>query len=472
MKKRKIIVILFLIVILAVSVYGANKPLPEGISTAGEFHEADVQFLYDLTYTRGDQRIYEQEIFEHIEDMIREADQFIVIDMFLFNDDYDHDQYSFPPLSRRLTEALVSKKQQNPDMHITFITDEVNTFYGVYPSPYLEALKQNGINVVLTDLNRLRDSNPFYSGLWRTALKWFGTSGNGWLPNPFSPDSPEVTLRGYLKLLNFKANHRKVVITEKEGLVTSANPHDASGYHSNIAFSVKGDLIRDLLASEQAVVRFSTGEPLSLPAFDVTDQAVDTGTKVRLLTEAKIRDYLVESLEQTSAGDEVRIGMFYLSDRQVINQLLEAAERGVRIQLVLDPNKDAFGRQKNGIPNRSVADELYSKSGGEIEIRWYDTRGEQFHTKMALIRQPKQVVIFGGSANLTRRNIGDYNLETDLQIVTSPDSPIAEEVTQYFDRIISNQDGQYTLDLEAYRDDSFWKYWLYRFQEWSGISTF
>ncbi len=42
-------------------------------------------------------------------------------------------------------------------------------------------------------------------------------------------------------MLNFKANHRKILITENEALITSANVHDASAYHSNIAlwFPVK-----------------------------------------------------------------------------------------------------------------------------------------------------------------------------------------------------------------------------------------
>ncbi len=46
-------------------------------------------------------------------------------------------------------------------------------------------------------------------------------------------------------MLNFKANHRKILITENEALITSANVHDASAYHSNIAFVVSGEIIAD-----------------------------------------------------------------------------------------------------------------------------------------------------------------------------------------------------------------------------------
>jgi phosphatidylserine/phosphatidylglycerophosphate/cardiolipin synthase-like enzyme len=37
--------------------------------------------------------------------------------------------------------------------------------------------------------------------------------------------------------------------------------------------------------------------------------------------------------------------MFYLSERQ-IEALKQAKKRGVDVRMILDPNKDAFGRQK------------------------------------------------------------------------------------------------------------------------------
>ena len=52
--------------------------------------------------------------------------------------------------------------------------------------------------------------------------------------------------------------------------------------------------------------------------------------------------------------------MFYLSERKIISAIKKAHSRKVKVRLLLDPNKDAFGREKNGIPNRSVAYELES----------------------------------------------------------------------------------------------------------------
>ncbi len=53
------------------------------------------------------------------------------------------------------------------------------------------------------------------------------------------------------------------------------------------------------------------------------------------------------------------------------------------MRVLLDPNKDAFGFEKSGLPNRQVASELIAASDGAIKLRWYRTHGEQFHAKLA-----------------------------------------------------------------------------------------
>ncbi len=72
--------------------------------------------------------------------------------------------------------------------------------------------------------------------------------------------------------------------------------------------------------------------------------------------------------------------------------------------------------RKNGLPNQPVASELVAASDGAIHVRWYRTHGEQFHTKLAMVYGPERFWLTVGSANLTRRNLADYNLEANLAI--------------------------------------------------------
>ncbi|RSK52844.1 phospholipase D family protein [Bacillus canaveralius] len=470
-KKRVWIPLLVIAIISTVIIYNRQKPLPPNISYEGKVHTVqDASFLYDLTYKDENGRImHDQHIFDTIFEAIRNAEQYIVIDMFLFNG-YTQLGKDFPEISAVLTKELIKKKQENNDIKIIFITDEINTTYNSHRAKELTELKKHGIETVYTNVDRLRDSNPLYSGIWRTFIHWFGQNGNGWMPNPLAETAPDVTMRSYLKLLNIKANHRKVFVSEKTAIISSANPHDESANHSNIAFQVSGNIINDILESEQAVSNISNGP--KLPEFQAAE-AEPGPVKIQLLTEGKIPKHILSELNDTKKGDIVWLGMFYLADRHVIDHLKEAADRGVNIRLILDPNKNAFGSEKIGLPNIPVAAELDKLGHDHIHIRWYDIGKEQFHSKLMFIKKENNGVIIGGSANFTARNLNDLNLETDIKITAPPETDIYQDVDSYFERIWDNKNGRYTVDYEADQNDlPVFKYLTYLIQKATGFTTY
>jgi len=463
-----------LILVLASAIHGRTKKLPKGTSQVSHWMPAEnVNFLYDLTYRVKDERQVEQQIFGAIFKLIEEAKTYLVLDMFLFNDEYARSS-TYPALSQSLVNKLIAKKQQHPEMVIQVITDPINTFYGAYSGKMIQQLKDAGVPVTLTKLERLRHSNPIFSTFYAPFLSHFGTAGEGWISNPFSPDSPKVTLRAFLKMLNFRANHRKVIVSEKQAIVSSANPHDASFYHSNIAFSFEGPLIHTITQAELDIVEFSSGQrpEISLPTSSVI--AAEPMQSIRWITEGKIKQQWLDIIESAQEGDQLQIAMFYFSERRILHALKSAAKRGVNIRVVLDANKDAFGRQKNGIPNRQIAAELMAQGYDNLEIRWYHTEGEQFHSKMmaAKINSLGKTLVVGGSANLTRRNIADYNLEADVCIQTDLDSELSKQTDDYFNRIWNNTNGRFTDDYAAYADTSFLRKIIYRLQEATGACTF
>ncbi|MEA3319258.1 MAG: phospholipase D family protein [Bacillota bacterium] len=470
-KKNKlltIILILILIVILT-SVYHSYKPLPEGVSFEGDVHYvSEVDFLYDLTYGDKDNLQKEHKIFDRIFQIIDDAEKFIVIDMFLFNG-YHDGEMDYPPLSSNLMESLISKKKESPDVDIVFITDEINTTYGSHEAEELSVLEDNGIRVIETNVKVLRDSNPLYSGVWRVFFQWFGQGGSGWIKNPMAEDAPETTVRSYLKLLNIKANHRKVIATDKTAMISSANPHDASGLHSNTAFEVSGNIIADILKTEQAILDFSGGG--TLPKFTGEEEEGDIA--VQLLTERKILNHVLEEIRKSKDKEEIWVGMFYLAERKIIEELIDAADRGVTVNLILDPNEHAFGQQKIGLPNRPVASELLEEGQGNIELKWYNTQGEQYHPKMIYFNRAEESTIIGGSANFTRRNLYDLNLETDIKITANNNEQVMKDMDDYFLRLWSNEDEIYTLPYETYKDEMpIVKKAMYRLQKIFRFTTY
>lgn len=455
--------VLFVLSIIYISTifYHQQKPLPKGINYKGNIHhltDSEIEFLYDLTYQKNGKEIHEQEIFEEVYQTIENAEEFLILDFFMMNETSAIGR-DFPPISRTIRQKIMKQKEKYPDLEIIFITDPINTTYGSHKAQHIEPLSQIGAEVIYTDLNRLRDPNPLYSGFWRMFVKWFGQEGTGWITNPFGNKSPNVTARSYLKLLNIKANHRKVVISEDNGLILSGNPHDASGFHSNVGFKVKGAILKDLIESEQAVAAFSGGNTSLFPTEKELDTLLETTTsskkdaiQAQIVTEKQTEKRVIQVIKDTTAEDEIWIGMFYLADRTIIDSLKDAADRGASIRIILDPNQNAFGNEKVGLPNIPVASELQNDHSENITIRWYNINKEQYHSKIFYVHGQDTSEIVIGSSNFTARNLNNYNLESNLSISSANHQKVVQEVDQYFRIIWNNEDAVYTLAYKEYAD--------------------
>lgn len=459
-------------------VWHRYKPLPEGLSVATPMRAPEqVRFLADYTWTDpAGERHVDQQVFSRVLELVAQAEQLVVMDMFLYNhfagetggDD-------MRPLSMEVTDALVKRKAVRPGLRAILITDPINGFYGSLELPQFARLREAGIEVVITDLNKLRASNPAWSGVWRLCCQWFGsTSDGGWLPNPVGDQ--EVTLRSVFRLLNFKANHRKTLVVDSGrtwvGMVTSGNAHDASSAHSNIAVEFSGAAALDLLATERAVAAFSAPD-LDWPRVQpLPESAPDgNGARMQVLTESEIRDGVIAMLDASGPGDSIDLAMFYISHRDIVEGLMAARARGAEVRALLDPNKDAFGRQKDGIPNRSVAAEMVDAG---VEVRWCDTHGEQCHDKLILARRADgSAELIAGSANFTRRNLDDLNLETSVRVVAPVDSELMRHTASYFERRWAEPGTRnYSVPYSAYAADGWFRYWRYRLMEFTGVSTF
>lgn len=165
-----------------------------------------------------------------------------------------------------------------------------------------------------------------------------------------------------------------------------------------------------------------------------------------------MNDAVLHEIKLMEKGDTLWMGMFYIASPKVLDALLDASKREVDIRLVLDPNENAFGQEKIGIPNRPVAAELHNKSDGKIQIRWYNTTKEQYHTKMLYIAKATgDHIVLGGSTNLTPRNMNDYNLENELWVAAPADNEFSRNVADYFERVWNNEDAEFTLNLDEFQ---------------------
>jgi phosphatidylserine/phosphatidylglycerophosphate/cardiolipin synthase-like enzyme len=468
-------VLALLVLYSGTALWHLNKPLPNGLNASFEPKAAQtVELLVDATWIAPDgQQLQSTEIFERMLALIAQADQLVVLEMFLINQfagaaDEDH-----RPLSSQVIDALIERKQRVPDMRVVLITDPFNRLYGGVESPLLDRAEAGGVEVIETQLTALPDSNPLWSGVWRLCCRYLGNNTSGWLPNPVGGDP--VTLRTYLRLLNFKANHRKALVVDQgpgwTGMVTTGNSHDASSRHSNLGLVFSGAAALDLLQTMAATASFSGSDADWQGGRTAEADAPDAGAKITILSEAAIRDELIALLDRAEAGDRIDIAVFYLAHREVMHAIEQAHARGVHLRLLLDPSEDAFGRKKDGVPNRQAALELTSSG---VPIRWCNTRGEQCHYKHLLhvpLNGPASLLL--GSANYTRRNLDGFNLETQALLLADAAHPTIVAAKAFFDDRWDNHDGRlHSLPYAAYADDSSLRYWRYRVMEATGLSTF
>lgn len=471
---------------LAMAYWQTVKPLPQGTHVAGPVcpvAAGQVSFIADITAADAyGHLVVSQGIFDEVLKVVRGARHFIVLDYALLA--AAEGAQPQRPVAAELTDALLEARRTLPELKVLLVTDPVNERYGASRSVQLTLLRAAGVEVVLARLDRLRDTNFLYSSLWRLAVRWW--------------DGPRGPLGFELRELNFKADHRKVVIADDGGdglvgVVGSANPKDAQSGWSNLAARVAGDSLGSLLASELAIARFSgwagNSEPYlraadphapeqcarAVAAAAVTAPLTADTARVQVLTEGALRSALLEHAQASGRGDAIDVAMFGFADRGLIEALLDASRRGVVVRLILDPNEDATTVVPSGLPNQPAASELVARSAGAVRVRWYRTHGERFHAALVLFSGRQNLWMTVGSANLTRRGLDDYNLEANLAIEVLRDAPLAAQAQGYFDTLWSNRAAlgiEYTADFAAFADSRQTDYWLYRLLEGTGFTAF
>ena len=510
------------------------KTPPLGVNYEGPLRDSDnVEFHYDLTYLDKDGNIrYDRQIWEATYKVVDEAKDYLIVEMFLFNDIYNKDKEHYPEFAKEYTRRLIKKKMENPDLKVYVLSDENNNLYGAFEHPFITDMKKAGIDVIVVDIFKLKDTFPWYSPIWRTLIEPHGNpQGKGWIGNFYGPMWPKLTLRNLLRALNVKADHRKIFLNEGNVVISSANIHDPSYFHENVAISANGEIVKDVLQGLKHVAEFSGGkididekqgnqinnsqignlveneknlvnnsiknnfledenekkvreiekkkedfveeetrrfaqtgklpeksqesndkkQQDDLKVGDVLTRFDDENNKYKLqfVTEAKIGEHLDKDIENTKAGDEILMGMYFLADRGVVDRLIKASNRGVKIRIIFDRSRDAFGMSTNGLPNKPVSKKLKKKTRNKIEIKWYFTNNEQYHTKITLIKKTDgNVIIQTGSANLIRKNIRGYIMDANFRILTNEDSKLTRDIYTYFDRLWENKDGLFTVNFD------------------------
>jgi hypothetical protein len=412
--------------------WNSAKPLPAGvhvISQVSRLSDSDVEFLRE---TPHDPVLAVREAAA-----LDRAEQLIVIDR--------------SPVTRELAQLLLARKRTRPKLKIVVVTDPANEAFGGTPAQTLGSLEQAGIIVARVQLDRLRDSNPLYSGLWRLLL--------GWWSDPFDETPGQVTVRGWARMLNFKADRRQLLVAD-----------DGSGGWSAIiapggagaGLLLKGSLARAMIASELHIARWSADED-RLPAPSQMDAGGLGSIDARFLSEGGLEAALLDAVRAAGRGDQISIAVGNLSHRPLIAAAIAAAWRGAQLRVLLSRNR---------MPNQVVADELLREGGGRIEVRWYPSEPAAQRPSLLTVRRRNDLWVNVCSANFTRRSLSDLDLEGGVELRMPPRAAPARAVSEYFDGLWSGAAANAGVANEVAAKATAFAYWRYRFAEATGLSSF
>jgi len=491
----------------AIALWQSYKRLPPGVHIAGSWHSvpaSEVRFLSDLTAADATGApLHQRQINAELLRMIAQARDFLVLDGGLFGDlpaagSGASRMRAAAPVAAALTDALLQARQLRPGLLVLLLIDPASTRLSV-GNAALQRLRAAGVAVVPVDVTRLRAPNAGFAGLWQLCCSWWTASAAaGDWPNPLGVGSAGVSFGLWGGTPGYQRAHRQLLIGDNgagrlTGMIFSRPLNAEASLHTAVALQLTGGSLEPLLESEFVVAQFSGwigGGAMQEHAqrlFELRHQGAAAGinntmttaadgadaARVRVLSESSIAEALLQRINAAGSHDSIEIAALYLSQRDLVRALIEAAWRGATVRVLLDPGKDGYGFERSGLPNRQVASELLSASDGAVRVRWYRTHGEQFSPGFALIRSAGRAWLMAGSAELSRRDLDDFNLAAAF-IAELPGTAAASlDALSWFDTLWYNRAAggtEYSSDADVYTDASQLDYWQYRLLEASGAS--
>jgi hypothetical protein len=482
----------------AMVLWQTQKHLPPGLHITGGWQSLplrDARFLRDLTAADATGApLNERQIDAELLQMVAQARDFLVLDAGLFGDlpaagPNAPRLRAAPPIAAAVVEALLQAKQQQPGLLVLLLIDPASEQLQVGPN-LLQRLHDVGIAVVSVDVGRLRAANASFVAAWQLCCRWWSPmAANGVWPNPLGIGPSGVSMGLWGRTAGYQRSHRQLLIGDDgagglAGLIFSRPLNAEAALHSAAALHLAGAALEPLLESEFVVAQFSgwTGggamQERSQRLFErqrrsVANMAGSDAARARVVSEAAIAQALVERIDATAKHDSIDIAALYLSQRELVRALLDAAGRGAAIRVLLDPGKDGYGYERSGIPNREVASELVSASDGAVRVRWYRTHGEQFSPGLVHIRSAGRAWLMVGTAELSRRDLDDMNLAAAFIAELPSSAPASNDALSWFDTLWFNRapgGTEYSSDVDVYADASQLEYWHYRLLEASGAS--
>jgi len=195
-------------------------------------------------------------------------------------------------------------------------------------------------------------------------------------------------------------DHVKLLIVDgKKAILGGMNWNTYSRKNHDADIQIEGPAVNYYSEHFAEGWKISTGEEIEPDKFD--DEAANSGKKstvmglrTKLRHDKTMRKAILESVK--GAKKSIHAELYVLSNKEIIDELINAHDRGVDVRVILDPNHAYTGWSPNG----GTFDKL-KKAG--VPVRWYKVKsGQKLHAKWATVDGEKFII---GSANWSHKGL-------------------------------------------------------------------
>jgi len=314
-----------------------------------------VKPLMDGSYTPEDKS---DDIFHNIEQMIRGAKKSVQVEMFSLD-------------KKNLVDLLIADAKKGVKVQV--IMDPVNEDWESDKKKAIEKLRKNGVNVLLYPAKE--------------------------------PGSPEAKYG--------QIDHVKMLIVDgNKAIIGGMNWGEHSQVNRDVDVQVEGPAVDKMEWLFRKDWIKSGGDSKELPWIEKTPPHPEGNAAVNLLTtgleknEKTIGRTINRAIQ--NAKKSISCELFVLSNRETIDNLIDAHKRGLDVRIILNPLKI-----KDNPINEKAAKRL--KEAG-VPVKWFvPDKGEKdkLHAKMGIF-DDDQVIL--GSANWTYAGF-NINREADVEVL-------------------------------------------------------
>lgn len=208
-------------------------------------------------------------------------------------------------------------------------------------------------------------------------------------------------------------NHVKMLILDGDrAIIGGMNWGSHSPLNHDVDVLVEGPIVDKMEALFGKDYLKSGGKKSDLIPIEKTPEHPEGESYVSLLTTSEDpKDRSVKAALHRAIQDakkSIQVEMFVLSDWSISKALCEAAERGVKVQVLMNPF-EIEGKRLNEAASAKI-----EQAGGEV--KWYpldEKTGRKLHAKMGIF-DGQEVIL--GSANWSGAGL-TYNREADVDVI-------------------------------------------------------